>query len=279
MISVIIPTYNRGNRITESIKSVLNQTYSDLELIVIDDGSTDNTSDVVNNIHDCRLLYYKQDNKGACAARNYGIKLAKGEYIAFQDSDDTWEPNKLEIELDLLESKNCDLVYCGLNRIMQNKVIYIPEGHNDYETIDIQKLLTQNRISTQTILMKTSVAREVLFDESFKRLQDWDFALRVCSSGYKIDYVNQALVRSEVQEDSITSLVPSEQAYLFLLKKHEDEYYRYPEAIARLYSIIAYRLKDNDRKKAIKYLKKSFMYNKKLSTVIKLLLICFRAWN
>ena len=88
LVSVIIPTYNRAHLIKRSAMSVLNQTYSNLELIIVDDGSTDNTEEVVKSIDDNRVIYIKQPNQGACAARNNGIDHAKGEFIAFQDSDD-----------------------------------------------------------------------------------------------------------------------------------------------------------------------------------------------
>ena len=100
MVSVIIPTYNREKLIKRSIESVLAQTYADLECIVVDDGSTDNTQSVVEAIPDHRVKYVKlPEGKGANAARNFGVSIAKGEYIAFQDSDDLWDPEKLERQL------------------------------------------------------------------------------------------------------------------------------------------------------------------------------------
>jgi len=97
MISVIMPTYNRARTLKRAIDSVLAQTYSDIELIVVDDCSTDNTKDIVDKYSDERLRYVRlKKNSGACVARNVGIEKAKGEYIAFQDSDDYWEKEKIE---------------------------------------------------------------------------------------------------------------------------------------------------------------------------------------
>jgi len=99
-ISVIIPTFNREKLIGNSIKSVLNQTLKNFELIIVDDGSTDNTKEVVDKFQDKRIKYIKLDtNQGASNARNIGIKNAKGKYMSFQDSDDIFYPNKLEIQL------------------------------------------------------------------------------------------------------------------------------------------------------------------------------------
>ena len=94
MVSIIIPTYNRADKLKAAIMSVLNQTYCDLELIIVDDGSTDDTKNVVANIDDNRLRYVYQKNAGACVARNNGIEEAHGDYIAFHDSDDVWHLDK-----------------------------------------------------------------------------------------------------------------------------------------------------------------------------------------
>ena len=97
-ISVIIPTYNRGNMIERAVRSVLNQTYNNIEVIVVDDGSTDNTEEVIKDIKDTSVIYIKEANAGACVARNKGIDVSSGDYIAFLDSDDEWFPEKLEIQ-------------------------------------------------------------------------------------------------------------------------------------------------------------------------------------
>ena len=95
--SIIIPTYNRANLISISIESVLKQTFTDFELIIVDDGSTDNTSEVVGNYTDNRIFYYKKVNEERGAARNYGIKKSCGEYVNFLDSDDFFDANHLEV--------------------------------------------------------------------------------------------------------------------------------------------------------------------------------------
>lgn len=114
-ISVIIPTYNREKLIERSIKSVLNQTYKNIEVIVVDDCSNDNTKSIVNSIKDDRLIYIKlSKNKGACYARNKGIEAASGKYIAFNDSDDVFYKNKLEKQLKNLLNNNSDLDFCKM---------------------------------------------------------------------------------------------------------------------------------------------------------------------
>ena len=104
-VSVIIPTYNRAKLIKRSILSVLNQTYQNFEIIVVDDGSADDTKSVVESFNNPKIRYIRHDiNKGQSAARNTGIKNAKGKYIAFQDSDDEWLPEKLEKQMSCFES-------------------------------------------------------------------------------------------------------------------------------------------------------------------------------
>ena len=272
MISVIIPTYNRADRIEKSIKSVLNQTYRDIELLVIDDGSTDNTSEVVGNIKDDRLFYYKQENQGACAARNYGLKIAKGEYIAFQDSDDIWYKDKLEKQYRFIEETKADLVYCGMNRIVEGKQIYIPERQDPKENVTTSMLLFHNKISTQTILMRNAIASKVCFDTTFKRLQDWDFVLQVSLAGYSIKYLPEPLVSSEVQNDSITASVSSEKAYLHLIDKYFRQYNNDKRALSHIYSIIAFRYRHIDKNKKCKYLLLSFKTYPNIKGFIKVLL-------
>ena len=99
MISVIIPVYNREKTVKKAIDSVLAQTWKDMEIIVIDDGSTDKSAEVIKSIKDARIKYIYQKNAGACAARNHGLDLATGDIIAFHDSDDVWHKDKLEKQL------------------------------------------------------------------------------------------------------------------------------------------------------------------------------------
>ena len=110
IVSVIIPTYNRAHLIDKAIKSVLNQTYQDFEIIVVDDGSTDNTNEVLKNFTDSRIHYiFHTSNLGVSAARNTGIKTSQGEYIALLDSDDDWLPEKLDKQVDVLQNESSEV--------------------------------------------------------------------------------------------------------------------------------------------------------------------------
>lgn len=116
MISIITPTYNRASLIPRMINSVLNQTYEDWELVIIDDGSADNTQEVVSGFNDSRIQYFKKENSGAPHSRNIGVAKAKGEYIIFLDSDDEVKPNWLFDLYNHLKVKNTSVACCGLEK-------------------------------------------------------------------------------------------------------------------------------------------------------------------
>jgi Glycosyltransferases involved in cell wall biogenesis len=223
MISVIIPTFNREKLIERAIKSVIAQTYTDIEVIVVDDNSSDNTEHVVRSINDGRIIYYKlENNQGACVARNVGIKLAKGDFIAFLDSDDEWHHDKLEKQIHFMKTENSDIVFC--------KALYIKgEIQREFpnEFFDSNKmyyeLLLRNLISTVTILAKTSCFNNIKFDENLPKFQDWDIVLRL-SQQYRINFLNEPLVTVYFQEQSITSDIKHEKevaALRNIMKKHD----------------------------------------------------------
>ena len=123
LVSVVIPMYNSAKYITPTIKSALNQTYKNIEVLVIDDCSKDNSVEVVNSIaqSDLRLHCIPQEkNQGAAVARNRGIKEAKGQYIAFLDSDDLWAEDKIEKQVALMKAKNAAFVYCAYDSVNEN---------------------------------------------------------------------------------------------------------------------------------------------------------------
>ena len=223
MVSVIIPTYNREKIIEKSIKSVLNQTYNNIEVIIIDDGSTDNTEKVIKNIKDTRIRYIKlKKNQGACNARNVGIKKANGKYIAFQDSDDIFYNDKIEKQLNNLLKNKSDLDFCkiciksnGYNSIVPN----IKQEQEIKNNNILDELCNGNFISTQAILVKTKCIKKHLFDKNIPRWQDFDLLLRLLPN-IKVSYTNELLVDLYRQSDSISSSNEKlKKAIMILLKK------------------------------------------------------------
>ena len=212
-VSVIIPTYNRGNLIINSIKSVLNQTFRNLEVIVVDDGSTDNTEDEINKITDKRIKYIKlNSNRGGSNARNVGIKNATGQFISFQDSDDIFYPNKIEKQIKNIINKNSIFDFCKINVIYNSTYSYlIPNARQENSIIKgeiFNELISRgNFISTQSMIIRTKYMKNHLFDIEMPRLQDYDVILGMIPK-VKISYTNEVLVDLHIQNNSVT-LSPS----------------------------------------------------------------------
>ncbi|GBE39173.1 MAG TPA: glycosyltransferase [Nitrospirae bacterium] len=208
-VSVIIPTYNRAVQAAKAIRSVLDQTYRDLEVIVVDDCSSDDTEEAVKRLNDNRIVYIRHDiNKGGAAARNTGIRLAKGEFIAFQDSDDEWMPEKLEKQMQVFENSPPDtgVVYTGFWRVENSKRTYIPYPWVTRKEGAIhEELLKGNFITTQAALVKKECFDKAgMFDDSLPRLQDWELWLRI-SKYYGFKCVDEPLLVVYYSGGSITS--------------------------------------------------------------------------
>jgi len=178
-VSVIIPTFNQSGYLVEAIKSVLSQTYTSLEVIVVDDGSTDNTAEVVGAF-DSRVRYLRQSNKGTAAARNAGIAHAKGKWIAFLDHDDLWMPEKLALQIPLFEADpKLGLVYAAI-RFFDDRTGRITCEHFPGPELGFHDLLGHQVISLQTSVFPKGVLQEVGgFDESLFGTDDWDLCIRV----------------------------------------------------------------------------------------------------
>jgi glycosyltransferase involved in cell wall biosynthesis len=180
LVSVIIPTYNRASYLKEAIDSVLSQDFRDFELIVVDDGSTDGTPNLLESYGgSLRCLY--QEHRGVSAARNTGISHAKGTYVAFLDSDDLWLPNKLSIQVDFFQ-RNADALIC------QTEEIWIRNGarvnskkrHKKYSDDIFEKALPLCIVSPSAVMMKKDLFDRVgFFDESLPVCEDYDLWLRI----------------------------------------------------------------------------------------------------
>lgn len=259
-ISIILPTYNRAYIIEKAIQSVLKQTYQDFEIIIIDDGSKDDTEKIIRGFKekDNRIKYISFDaNKGAAAARNAGIKMSKGEYITFQDSDDEWVIDKLEKQMKVIETSSENIVvYCGFWRIDGDEKIYIPDINILNREGNINKeLLKGNFVDTPSILLpKKNLEKVGMFDENLSRLQDWDLAIRL-SKYYEFKLIDEPLYISYVLSDSISAnyeaLIIAMQ---IILAKYQGEIYNDHKIIKawsiKFNSIAKYHLDNNDIKKA-----------------------------
>jgi glycosyltransferase involved in cell wall biosynthesis len=198
-VSVIIPSYNRAHLLGRSIRSVLGQTYRDLELIVVDDGSADNTEEVVRSLDDPRIVFLKHPkNRGASAARNTGIKASKGKFIAFQDSDDEWFPQKLEKQLALFHDDrtgDLGLVACAHTVITnRGERLYTRKGKGLNYDLLLTHFTGYGEATQRFLIKRDMVEDELYFDEKLTAWEEWDLLFRIARL-CRIDYVNEPLVR------------------------------------------------------------------------------------
>jgi|GEM_PF-797358 len=242
VVSVIIPTHNRAEMLRRAISSVLAQTWQDFEVIVISDGSSDNTEAVIRSFNDSiiRLLKHEK-SKGASAARNTGLRTARGKYIAFLDDDDEWTANKLAVQVPVIEksSPEIGLVYAWMEYFEDSKSIRIlaPKlrGNVFVEMLDKQAIG-----GCQTIIIKREVINTIgYFDEELPRGNDGDFIRRIAKY-YSVDYVPKVLARVHVgHEDriSVDSRKNLKDAIFALgkrLKDFEEDFSKYPNQKANV---------------------------------------------
>lgn len=260
LVTVIIPTYNRARMVTASIKSVLKQTYVHLEIIVVDDGSIDDTKRVVASIEDRRIKYLcHAKNKGAPAARNTGISNANGLFTAFLDSDDIWDESKIERQVALLGKADSDvgMVYTGIREVdTEGRIVKTYTPRKSGQIYDL--LLKRNIIgSTSTPLVRTSVLQNVGgFDERFPAKQDLDLWLRIAKE-YKVLYISDPLISYLVHSDRITENYDKRiQASLMIMEKFWADINKSHSVRAEQYYRFAKLCYKKDKKMSLKYFAK-----------------------
>ncbi len=193
-VSVIIPTWNRGWAIRDAVDSVLEQTYRHFELIVIDDGSTDDTPEILNRYGD-RIVAFTQDNKGVSAARNLGIAMSAGQYLAFLDSDDLWLAEKLARQVEFFHS-HPDAMICQTEETwIRNGVRVNPKLRHKKQTgMIFEPSLHLCLVSPSAVMVKRTLFDAVgVFDENLPACEDYDLWLRV-SCKYPIHLLDEALI-------------------------------------------------------------------------------------
>jgi glycosyltransferase involved in cell wall biosynthesis len=259
-VSIVIPAYNRSASICPAIESVLAQTWTDFELLVVDDGSTDDTLEQARKVQDPRLhIIESPQNGGAAVARNLGVAQSRGEWIAFQDSDDEWLPTKLEKQMARLLAPGADYVgaYCGMLILgwLDDKpgdrlrVRYEPKPGIALVDGDIVTSLTRgNMISTQTLVVRRDKFLELgPFDADTTPIEDWDFVIKLAQNG-QIAFVDEPLVHQRFSPNSITrDQTRAHASRVRLVEKHMDVFARQPKRLALQYRNIGsgYRLKGN----------------------------------
>ncbi len=242
MVSVIIPTYNYGHFISNAVDSVLAQTYSNWECLIIDDGSTDNTADVIKKyLSDPRIKYIKKSNAGLAAARNTGLKAAQGDYIQFLDSDDLIENRKLELSVGYLEKHaDVDLVYSDMRYFRSESpgiLFYNFACDEGYDKpwmpyisgkgdIILTTLLNGNfMVASSPFFRNPGKDKHLVFDEDLKANEDWDFWLSYAAADKKFEYMNKAgtmtLIRTHASSMSRDNFVMFVSGLKTLIKRRK----------------------------------------------------------
>lgn len=235
-VSVILPVYNSEKFVAEAIKSVQNQTFTAWELIIVDDGSSDRTQHVIQKfLKDGRIKYIYQKNKGIAGARNTGINVAKGKYVALIDGDDVWDPLKIQLQIDVLKKEKANLVYSSLRRIDENGTYLgrtIGTGAGFYDGLSTLFRLISGNISipnSSVVVEKKWMNRIGNYDEhneKVQQLEDYDLLFRLLAAGatfYGIDAVLGSYRRHAGQvthKDSAQNLVMIEYITHHLMAKY-----------------------------------------------------------
>lgn len=266
-VSIVLPTYNRGYCIRRSVDSILNQTFRDFELIVVDDGSTDDTKDIMRSYDDPRLVYiHNADNRGQTARLNQGLSAARGNMIAFQDSDDEWLPEKLEKQVAAMRClpPEVGIVYTdkwrcepGRERYHWRSPVNMPE-----DGIIFDKALDESvyDIGPQSVLIRRDCFDKAgPFDERLTNFNDWDLFVRI-SRHYLFHHIQEPLVNYNVSPDAMTALGEGKaiEAIEVIFHKFLPDLERLPAVLAkRAYWIGSFHMRNGDAAKGRAYIWKA----------------------
>ena len=285
LVSVIVPTFNRAQLLSETLESILNQTFCNFELIVVDNMSEDGTEAYVKGFDDPRIRYFSNANHGIIAVnRNYGIRCAIGKYIAFCDDDDIWLPEKLQIQVDFMEqnpdvgltfgyAENFgDTAYSGL-------LLYAKKESDSIDSFE--KLLLGNKIATFTVMVQKKCFNTVdCFDENpeFKAIEDYDLWLRIALK-YRIACVREILGKYRVHRENFSGNKVNERMKLLKIIEKFKREGLIPQdllkrAESRIYWMIGNALLSYNNSNYRIWFVNSFISSLNMRTVLGLLLCC-----
>tara|TARA_B100001093_G_scaffold420282_1_gene412150 strand:+ start:25491 stop:26300 length:810 start_codon:yes stop_codon:yes gene_type:complete len=214
LVSIVIPVYNAESYIESTVNSVLTQTHTYWELIIVDNGSTDNSSSIIKKLaesnHRIKVISLEKNSGGPAYPRNKGIKEANGYYIAFLDADDIWHKNKLEYQIEFLERKNLDFVFCDaefINSSGERSYVLKKSKINKFLSKIFGPsfaLLISNPVSLSSCLMKSNLDNFFNTKNNFQSIEDWLFWIELALSGKKFGLLNQRLIFYRKHGDSVS---------------------------------------------------------------------------
>lgn len=254
LVSIIIPTYNNAAVVCDAIECSLNQTYANLEVIVVDDGSTDDTKEMVDRKYSDRIIYLHQTNKGTGSARNTGIRHASGKYLQLLDADDLLDHDKISIQMEQLLNVSgkalsyCDYACCYLNDLSKTIESLRPVLQNENPFYDIiLKWETEISIPIHCFIFDADLFKQtgIAFDETLHANEDWECWLNVFALNPKVIFVDRVLAYYRVRMDSrCRDRVQMRNSHLMAIKKQIRKHRSNKEIVEKL----------NQRKTRIKHL-------------------------
>ena len=254
IISIVIPIYNSAKYLPEAIDSVLRQSYQKVEIIIVDDGSTDNTRQVVEKYmkkYPDKIKCFHQENKGPSAARNKGIQESKGKYIAFLDADDMWLEGYLSKCIKCLIEKECELVMTDnyidiydkdnkfIDRQYKSRENYLGNENKLYEIL-FQRFQKGFSGEIRIVLKKSCFDKIGFFDEKLRILEDWELWLRIAKENLKIGYIQEPLFIYRRHPNAVCRNKKNERLKLVnaydAFKKHRKEAFKINKSLKKIYS-------------------------------------------
>ena len=287
LVSVILPTHNRAHLLPRSINSVLNQTYRNLELIIIDDASKDETKLLLENLiqKDDRIKYIKnKHNLGAPLSRNKGIKLAKGRYIAFQDSDDEWLPTKIEKQINVfMSNKDVDAVYCGITYCKENDKLnnFCPNycGKKLLELMLCKEIIP----GTPSIIVKKTLLENINGFLNVKSNQDYLLYINLAQKKANFSYVDECLVNVYEQKqgisNNISNKIKGRKSVIKFIKDNNniDKSLKNISLSSQYFRLAIFYLLDSNYKELEKNLLKSYSYKRNPKALLFLIIFKFNS--
>src|SRR4029453_8493898 len=223
-VSVIIPTHNRAEFLRSAIASVLNQTFQDFEIVIIDDASKDHTQEVIAHFNDTRIkVIHNQISKGAAGARNIGLTNTSGEYIAFLDDDDEWLPEKLKIQICFLDKSSPEVGGLYTYSFIKEKVSGRVLSTWNYEIKDFSN---ENIVTTSSVLLRRECFEKCgLFDENMPTGSDYDMWIRI-SEKFSFEVIRDALVNYYIHENRLSINYEKKISGLEILFEKHDNFFK-----------------------------------------------------
>ncbi len=261
--SIIIPSYNRDHTIGKALEGILNQTFTDFEIIIVDDGSTDSTAEIVKKYSDSRIFYVYQSNSGVCSARNTGAKKATGDYLIFLDSDDTVETNWLEDFYKVYTNISADIIYCNVKMVYPNGGVKLIDANYPYGNLTSNGIKGSD-LAGSWLVKKTAFFKVGLYDEAIKFGENNELRLRFRKEKLTVGIVdNYNFIYNASVDGGGKNYKNKINSILYILDKHA-EYYNQNKKSKRflLQSAAVSAIRISDFKKANELFRRALLDNK-----------------